>query len=192
MTSSTYIARLMGPVLLVIGIGMAVGLMLQGEGYSSLLREFIGSRSLIFITGILALVAGLAIVNTHNLWVRDWRFLVTVLGWLLVIRGITLLVFPSIVQTLGDRVLASQGGHHRRRVLRHRDRGHSLHHGIRGSLAEGAGAARRRRGRADAHALQKSACAQACPQGLASGGIRRRGLTRAAVGLHSSSFRGEP
>ena len=110
MTSSTYIARLMGPVLLVIGIGMAVGLMLQGEGYSSLLREFIGSRSLIFITGILALVAGLAIVNTHNLWVRDWRVLVTVLGWLLVIRGITLLVFPSIVQTLGDRVLASQGG----------------------------------------------------------------------------------
>ena len=110
MTSSTYIARLMGPVLLVIGIGMAVGLMLQGEGYSSLLREFIGSRSLIFITGILALVAGLAIVNTHNLWVRDWRVLVTVLGWLLVIRGITLLVFPGIVQTLGDRVLASQGG----------------------------------------------------------------------------------
>ena len=110
MTSSTYIARLMGPVLLIIGIGMAVGLMLEGEGYSSLLREFIGSRSLIFVTGILALVAGLVIVNTHNLWVQDWRVLVTVLGWLLVIRGVTLLVFPGIVQTLGDRVLASQAG----------------------------------------------------------------------------------
>ena len=96
MTTSTYIARLMGPVLLIIGIGMAVGLMLEGEGYLSLLREFIGSRSLIFITGILALVAGLAIVNTHNLWVQDWRVLVTVLGWLLVIRGVTLLVFPGI------------------------------------------------------------------------------------------------
>ena len=91
MNRSKYIARLMGPVMLVIGIGMALGLVMEGDGYSSLLKEFIGSRALIFITGVLALVAGLAIVNAHNLWVRDWRVIVTILGWLFVLRGIMLL-----------------------------------------------------------------------------------------------------
>jgi hypothetical protein len=110
MDRSKYIARLMGPVMLVIGIGMALGLIIEGESYSSLLKEFIGSRALIFITGVLALLAGLAIVNAHNLWVRDWRVIVTILGWLLVLRGIMLLLFPAIVQTLGDRVVAATSG----------------------------------------------------------------------------------
>ena len=110
MTTSKYIARLMGPVLLIMAVGMALGLAMEGQGYSSLLKEFIGNRGLIFITGILALVAGVAIVNAHNLWVPDWRVIVTVLGWLLVLRGIMLLVFPVAVQTLGDRIVASQSG----------------------------------------------------------------------------------
>src|SRR4029453_2471357 len=69
MNTSRYIARLMGPVMLVIGIGMAAGMFVEGESYSSLMKEFMGSRALIFITGVLALLAGLIIVNAHNLWV---------------------------------------------------------------------------------------------------------------------------
>jgi hypothetical protein len=110
MTTSRYIARLMGPVLLIIGIGMIMGMLTKGEGYSSLLKEFIGSRALIFVTGGLALLAGLAVVNAHNLWVPDWRVIVTVLGWLLIVRGISNLVFPAVVQTLGDRMIASHAG----------------------------------------------------------------------------------
>jgi hypothetical protein len=110
MATSRYIARLMGPVLLIIGIGMVMGMLTEGDGYSSLLKEFIGSRALIFVTGALALTAGLAVVNAHNLWVRDWRVIVTVLGWLLILRGFMNLVFPSTVQTLGDRMIASHAG----------------------------------------------------------------------------------
>ena len=110
MIKSRYIARLMGPVLLIIGIGMIGGMLTQGDAYSSLMKEFIGSRALIFITGALALVAGLAVVNAHNLWVPDWRVIVTILGWLFIVRGVSNLVFPGTVQTLGDRMIASHGG----------------------------------------------------------------------------------
>ena len=70
----------MGPVILVIGIGMAAGMFVEGESYSSLMKEFIGSRVLIFVTGALALLAGLIVVNAHNLWVPDWRVLITALA----------------------------------------------------------------------------------------------------------------
>ena len=109
MNTSKYIARLMGPVLLVIGIGMALGLMMETD-YSSLMKEFIGNRAVIFLTGILALTAGVAIVNAHNVWVPDWRLIITVLGWLLVLRGIMLLVFPAAVPGIGDHIVASGRG----------------------------------------------------------------------------------
>jgi hypothetical protein len=96
--------------MLIIGIGMIAGMLTEGDAYSSVMKEFIGSRALIFITGVLALVAGLAVVNAHNLWVPDWRVIVTILGWLLIVRGISNLVFPGTVQTLGDRMIASHGG----------------------------------------------------------------------------------
>jgi hypothetical protein len=110
MTTSRYIARLMGPVLLLIGVGMIMGMLTEGDGYSSIMKEFIGSRALIFVTGALALVAGLAVVNAHNLWVPDWRVIVTILGWLFILRGVMNLVFPATVQTLGDRMIASHAG----------------------------------------------------------------------------------
>ena len=110
MNTSRSLARLMGPILLVIGIGMACGLIMEGAGYSNVLKEFIANRALIFLTGILALLAGVAIINVHNVWVPDWRVIVTVLGWLLVLRGIMLLVFPLTVQVFGDRVATSEAG----------------------------------------------------------------------------------
>ena len=110
MATSRYIARLIGPVLLIMGIGMAVGMLNEGEAYSGLMKEFIGSRALIFVTGVLILTAGLAIVNAHNVWEADWRVIVTVLGWLAIIRGIINLVFPATAQTLGDRMVASEAG----------------------------------------------------------------------------------
>jgi len=100
----------MGPVMLVIGIGMAAGMFVEGESYSSLMKEFIGSRALIFITGVLALLAGLIVVNAHTLWVPDWRVLITALGWLAIVRGVMNLVFPALVQTMGDRLMASHAG----------------------------------------------------------------------------------
>jgi len=109
MNTSKYIARLMGPVLLIIGIGMALGLLMETD-YSSLMKEFIGNRAVIFLTGILALLAGVAIVNAHNVWEPDWRLIVTILGWLLVLRGIMLLVFPEAVQRIGDHIVASGTG----------------------------------------------------------------------------------
>ena len=95
MGRSEYIARLIGPVMLIIGIGMIGGMLTEGDAYSSLLKEFIGSRALIFMTGVLALVAGLAIVNAHNLWVRDWRVVVTILGWLLSCAASPTWYFPA-------------------------------------------------------------------------------------------------
>ncbi len=42
----------------------------------------------VYISGILFFVGGLAIVRTHNYWVRDWTVLVTLSGWAFLLLGL--------------------------------------------------------------------------------------------------------
>jgi hypothetical protein len=97
MTTSKYIARLMGPVLLAMGLGMLI----ENETMRVLAQEFLTNRGLIYLSGILTLLAGLAIVNAHNLWVPDWRVIITILGWLAIIGGLFRILLTGQVQTLG-------------------------------------------------------------------------------------------
>ncbi|MGH6737347.1 MAG: hypothetical protein ACRECX_14920, partial [Methyloceanibacter sp.] len=97
MSTSRYIARLMGPILLIMGLGMVI----EHETVSKLSQEFLSNLSLIYLAGILTLLAGLAIVNAHNVWTQDWRVIITVLGWLGVLGGLFRILLPSQVRTLG-------------------------------------------------------------------------------------------
>ena len=42
----------------------------------------------VYLSGVLMFVAGLAIVRTHNHWALDWTVLVTLSGWLAVALGL--------------------------------------------------------------------------------------------------------
>lgn len=97
MTTSKTIARLIGPVLLAMGLGMVI----ENDTMRALTQEFLSNRGLIYFAGILTLLAGLAIVNVHNLWTDDWRVIVTVFGWLAVVGGLFRILLPGQVQELG-------------------------------------------------------------------------------------------
>jgi uncharacterized membrane protein HdeD (DUF308 family) len=42
----------------------------------------------IYLSGVLLFVAGLAIVRSHNVWARDWTVLITLSGWFLLALGL--------------------------------------------------------------------------------------------------------
>jgi len=104
MTPSIFIARILGPVLLIIGIG----LLLEGDAFRAMAGEFVRDQGLIYITGILTLAAGLAILNVHHLWTRDWRVLITIFGWLFLVGGIMRILAMSMAQRVGESVIAHQ------------------------------------------------------------------------------------
>jgi len=101
MPTSTFLAKLIGPVALAIGIGMIA----NAAAYRKLADEFLRSRALIYLSGLLALSAGLAIVLSHNVWTADWRVLITVIGWLAVLGGVVRVVLPQGTEAIGRRVL---------------------------------------------------------------------------------------
>jgi hypothetical protein len=42
----------------------------------------------VYLSGVLMFVGGLAIVRAHNRWARDWTVLVTLSGWFFLILGL--------------------------------------------------------------------------------------------------------
>jgi hypothetical protein len=102
MQKSIYLARLIGPVLLAIGIGV----LLNAPVFRILAGQFLHNYALIFVAGVLTLTAGLAIVLAHNVWVGDWRLIITVFGWLGVIGGVARIVLPQKVAAIGTGMIA--------------------------------------------------------------------------------------
>ena len=68
-----------------------------------LLGELFGlveNEMFVFLSGWLALVLGLVTVILHNLWVADWRVVVTIFGWLSLVKGIVRIGFPGTPRKL--------------------------------------------------------------------------------------------
>ncbi len=101
METSFFLAKLIGPVLIVIGLGLLV----KPADFREMATDFLSSRALIFISGLLTLVAGLAIVLTHNVWEFNWPVIITILGWLFVFGGVFRILFPDSVQSMGTSML---------------------------------------------------------------------------------------
>ena len=101
MENSILIAKLMGPVIAVAAIAM----LKNPEDLVSMGQEFLKSRALIFVAGVLALLGGLAVVNFHNVWVADWPLLITLFGWAMVVAGVIRMALPDVVQSMGDAML---------------------------------------------------------------------------------------
>jgi hypothetical protein len=101
MQSSVFLAKLMGPIFLAVGIGLIA----NAAVYKKLAAEFLDSTALVYLSGLLTMAAGVAIVLTHNVWALDWRVLITVLGWLLAIGGAVRIVIPQGTQKVGRRFL---------------------------------------------------------------------------------------
>jgi hypothetical protein len=98
---SIWIAKLLGPVVL----AAAVPMVASPRHLHEIARSFLQDPALIYITGVLAMLGGLAIVNTHNVWVTAWPVIITLFGWALIIGGAVRIVLPSVVTAIGGAMM---------------------------------------------------------------------------------------
>jgi len=99
--TSIFLAKLIGPILLAAGISLFTA---QG-GYRALAEEFLRSRALIYLSGLLTMTAGVAVILTHNVWAADWRVVITILGWVGAIGGALCIVLPQGTERIGRWML---------------------------------------------------------------------------------------
>jgi hypothetical protein len=105
MATSKTIAGLLGPTL----VATAASLLLNLGTLPALVEQASHDPALIYVSGMLMLVAGLAIVRVHNRWAADWPVLVTALGWLLLLGGLMRMLLSAQLGQLAIGVLQHTG-----------------------------------------------------------------------------------
>jgi len=75
------------------GIGFVLNPGYFKKAYDSVMKE----AGFMIFGGIMALVVGFLIVTFHNVWVKDWTVLVTIIGWMALLKGVLIFLAPKLL-----------------------------------------------------------------------------------------------
>ena len=102
MERSHFLAKLIGPVFIVGGLGM----LFNTDIYRAMFQRALHDHMLSYLSGVLALSVGLAIIAVHNDWKWHWPLIITVVGWLALIGGTVRMLAPQAIEAAGLAVLS--------------------------------------------------------------------------------------
>ena len=87
------IASIFGPVLVISGIWT----LLYQENVRKVAESLRKTPVQLYTAGILNLIVGLTLINSFNVWSFNLNILVTILGWVIFIRGLVIYFLPNAV-----------------------------------------------------------------------------------------------
>lgn len=91
MELSIFLAKILGAVFTAFSVA---GLM-RPKIISDALRDFDHESFARLIAGCAGIGVGMAVILSHNIWAWDYRGLITLFGWIALIKGVSYLLMPK-------------------------------------------------------------------------------------------------
>ena len=91
METSILIARIMS----ISYLALALGLLVSPKFYKRELPKLLENSASLLYGGIAGTCIGYIIIHYHNVWDNSWRISISIIGWIALIKGILLLVYPE-------------------------------------------------------------------------------------------------
>ena len=92
MTESIFLAKFFGIYLIVVSLALLVK-----RKNIDLIYSLYKTKEAILATGAIDVALGTALVLTQYVWEWGWQGVITLIGWLLLVRGVVRLIFPEEV-----------------------------------------------------------------------------------------------
>jgi len=89
-------------------INVGIGILVNPGFYKKLFEDFIENAAVLYLGGAMALTIGYLILAFHNTWTRDLSVIITIFGWLALIKGIVILVQPKLMIALSRVILKNE------------------------------------------------------------------------------------
>ena len=86
------LAILAGSAFFVVGLSLFIN-----PYVSTVMSDLVNNQGLLWVTGLITFVMGTVMLALYNTWSKSWRVLVTIIGWLAVIKGAVLMLFPQVM-----------------------------------------------------------------------------------------------
>ena len=103
------LSKLIAKIASVIYLSASVGGFFGADHYRKIADDLFSNAGLTYLAGVITVIIGLLIVTYHNRWTKNWTVLITILGWLALAKGISLIAFPQFVQSLSERMFTDLG-----------------------------------------------------------------------------------
>ena len=85
-----YLAEVWGISIVVISLALLIK-----PKYLKRLFVEMENEATMFFLGIVSFVIGLAMILAYNVWAKNWQVIITILGWLSLLKGLTVLFLPE-------------------------------------------------------------------------------------------------
>lgn len=104
MDLSIFLGQVISVYLILMGLALFIN---KGEMIKAA-REFVGANASFVFYGAVALIFGLLVVFSHNIWDGTWRIVITLMGWAATIKGATAVLFPKTLKSVVNIFLGGQ------------------------------------------------------------------------------------
>ena len=101
MELSLFLAKIIGLYLVFISLAVFRH---RREINALLVEEFYHNRTFVFFSGAIILILGLLVVVSHNVWELSWRGVITLLGWLTILKAIMRIFVPNVAKQFSHNV----------------------------------------------------------------------------------------
>ncbi len=96
MDMSKFFAKVLGIYFLIVSTSMLSNM----PQFMIDVNNLINDAPLMFVTGFFTLILGIIMVVSHNIWQWNWRLLVTLLAWLTLLKGSSLISYPQLIDKM--------------------------------------------------------------------------------------------
>ena len=86
---------------------MSLAMLINQKYFKNVCKEVLTSPAMSTFAGIISLLFGLFVVLLHNIWEGNWTLIVTILGWLILIKGLLYVFFPLKLKGFCDKLMKS-------------------------------------------------------------------------------------
>ncbi|KTD57031.1 Integral membrane protein (PIN domain superfamily) [Legionella santicrucis] len=93
MDKSRFLAKALGMYLIIVSLAI----LLNKQHFINLVSSLINNMPLMFVTGFFTLILGLLFVLSHNIWQWNWRVIITIIAWLTLIKGASIILYPQFI-----------------------------------------------------------------------------------------------
>jgi hypothetical protein len=91
MDTSIFLSKALGLYLLIVGLAM-----LLNPKTRAIFLDMMKDKNLLYVSEYFSLIIGILIVVSHNIWVADWRIIITLVGWVNLVKGTLRIAFPNL------------------------------------------------------------------------------------------------
>jgi hypothetical protein len=96
MEVSKFLCKVIGLYEIIISVAMLVNM----KQFTTDIQGMMNNGPLIIYIGCVTVIMGILLVVSHNIWQWTWRVLVTIVSWIVLIKGASILLFPHALDQI--------------------------------------------------------------------------------------------